>query len=59
MRPSVKKLLESESIPCILNLIQIYASITTANDETIEEFYKTIEEKLKEMPKKEIAIIIR
>lgn len=41
--------------PCILNLI-LYGPTTTADDETIEEFFRTLEEKLIEIPKKEITI---
>lgn len=44
--------------PCTLNIIQIYAPTAQSSEEELEMFYATLSATLREIPKREITIIV-
>lgn len=46
------------SQPCIVNIVQLYAPTSEADEDTVEEFYRTIETTISKIPNKEILILM-
>jgi len=44
--------------PCNIAVVQVYAPTADSSDEDIEEFYKQLEKVLKELPRKDVKLII-
>lgn len=51
-------MIKINSQPCIVNILQVYAPTSDADDELIEEFYSTVEDAIGKIPNKEILIIM-
>ena len=50
--------LRLQAHPCILNIIQAYAPTATADEDVLEEFYGHLETVTKNIPRKEIILIL-